>query len=246
MPRGGRIVLVGAGPGAPDLITIRGAKWLARADVVVYDRLVDESLLSLAPRSARLVYAGKAPGRHAMSQEEINSLLVDEAQHGKTVVRLKGGDPLFYGRGEEECAYALARGVPCEVVPGVPSPFGAAAEHLIPLAGRGYSSTVAFAPGRLAGGRPLPREKIHSLLSAADTLVVLMGASRAREILEAAAEARGPGEAAVIVERATLPGSRILAGSIESLLGEAARVSPPAIIVVGGAARWRIDHAGFF
>ncbi|MEA2692488.1 MAG: uroporphyrin-III C-methyltransferase, partial [Acidobacteriota bacterium] len=115
----GIVYLVGAGPGDPELITVRGLKCLQRADVVVYDRLVDPSLLDEAPARARRVYAGKSPGREALRQEEIEALLVRHARAGRVVVRLKGGDPFVFGRGGEEALACAAAGIPCEVVPGV-------------------------------------------------------------------------------------------------------------------------------
>ena len=245
MSRGGRVSIVGAGPGAPDLITVRGARRLAEADVIVYDRLVDPSLLDLAPRHAERIYAGKAPGRHAMTQEEINRLLVERASRGLHVVRLKGGDPLFYGRGEEECLHVLRAGIPCEIIPGVPSPHGAAAEHLLPLAGRGYSSTLAYTTAVQAGGTPMPASRIEALARAADTLVVLMGASRLVEVLEAAGRAR-PREYAAIVEAATTGRSRLHLARIEEILSSPPRVEPPALIIVGGAARWRAENAPYY
>ena len=244
MPRGGRVVLVGAGPGAPDLITLRGLRALSQADVVVYDRLVDPGLLGYARPGAELVYAGKERGRHAMTQEEINEYITRRALEGAVVVRLKGGDPLTYGRGEEECLHAIRSGVPCEVVPGVPSFLGAAAEYLIPLAGRGFASVVTLATGTLAGGSPLPRRRLDAIHASSDAAVYLMASRLVPAILESAAHVRGPGEAVAIVERATMPGSRVVLGTAGELASNPPAVEPPALVFVGGGARWRLENLG--
>jgi uroporphyrin-III C-methyltransferase len=135
----GRVVLVGAGPGDPDLITLKGAKALAEADVVVYDRLAAPSLLALAPAVAERVYVGKQPGGHAMKQEQINAVLVEHARLGRTVVRLKGGDPFVFGRGGEEMLACAEAGVTCEVVPGITSAVAAPAAARIPVTHRGVA-----------------------------------------------------------------------------------------------------------
>lgn len=240
MRRPSRVLIVGAGSGGPGSITLDGLDALRSADLVVYDRLIHQDLLRHARPGAELVYAGKAPGRHAMSQEEINRLLLEGALRGLRVVRLKGGDPLFFGRGEEECVYLLRRGVPCKVIPGVPSPFAAAARFLIPLAGRGFSSSVGFTTGVLQGGRLLGRERIARMLEALDTVVFLMATRLYPTIVEETLRVRGPREGVAIVE--DLGGSERLtlgAASSPEILG--ARPEPPAIIIVGGAARWAIQ-----
>jgi len=236
----GRVYIVGAGPGDPELITVKGLRLLRSADAVVYDRLVPGELLGEAKRGARLVYAGKAPGRHAMSQDEINRLLEGLAREGLVVVRLHGGDPLTFGRGEEECAYLLSRGIPCEVVPGIPSYVAASAEHLLPLGSRGYSRVYTVATGTLAGGTPLPRERLEAAMRASDSLVVLMAASRAAEILGLAAETLGPQAPAAIVESASTPKSKLTLGPAGELAATA-KPRPPALIYIGGAVRWRLD-----
>ena len=139
----GRVVLVGAGPGDPELITLRGARALQEADVVVYDRLVSPALLELAPARAERVYVGKEPGRDHLSQERINALLIDGARRGLTVGRLKGGDPFVFGRGGEEVLACAAAGVPCEVIPGITSAVAAAAAAGIPLTHRAVARSFA-------------------------------------------------------------------------------------------------------
>src|SRR5216110_2483649 len=175
------VALVGAGPGDPGLMTVRGLELLRHADVVVYDRLVHPRLLDEAPR-ARRVFAGKAAGRHALPQERITALLVTHARRGRRVVRLKGGDPFVFGRGGEE-ALALERaGVPFEVVPGVTAAVAVPAYAGIPLTHRGVASSFAVVTGHGCAserGRPVDWAR---LATAVDTLVVLMGLERLAEI----------------------------------------------------------------
>ena len=144
----GIVYLVGAGPGDPGLITVRGVQCLQRAQVVVYDYLANEQLLNHAPAEAERIYAGKIGGRHNQDQEEINRLLVEKCHAGMTVVRLKGGDPFVFGRGGEECEALAAAGLPFEVVPGVTAAVGAAAYAGIPLTHRDFTASVAFVTGQ--------------------------------------------------------------------------------------------------
>ncbi len=231
--------MVGAGPGDPDLITVKGLRALREADVVVYDRLAPSELLAEARHASKLIYAGKKPGMHAMSQEEINRLLVEEACRGNIVVRLKGGDPYLYGRGEEECIYLAERGVNCTVIPGVPSATAVPAYAGIPITTRLMASTLGIAPGMRAPGK----EKIDygRLAEAVDTLVILMGVSRAPQILGEIAEARGWGEEAAVIMNGTTPRQRVYRGTLLQLVEKAERglLKPPAVIVVGKVVRLR-------
>lgn len=239
----GEVIIVGAGAGRPGFITVEGLEALRTADVIIYDRLAPRGLLRHARPGARLVYAGKAPGHHSMSQEDINDLLLRHAREGARVVRLKGGDPLFFGRGEEECLHVLRHGVRCRIIPGIPSPLALASLYLVPLAGRGFSSSIAFATGTRSGGTPLGRDEIRRLLLSADTVIFVMATRIYRDIVEEAASTRGPEEAVLVAEDLGGPGERVWctrAGSREALLQ---RPSPPAIIVVGGAARWAMENA---
>ncbi len=233
----GRVVLVGAGPGDPGLITVKGLMELRRADVVVYDRLVPRELLEEAPKGAELVYAGKEPGRHHMTQEEINELLLDRSLKGLHVVRLKGGDPLIFGRGEEECLYLASRGVECEVIPGVPSYVYASSRALAPLGSRLGSHSYTVTTGVLAGGRPNPA--IPELLKASDTLVLLMAAGRASEVLGTASRVLGPSTPGVVVYRGAMPGEKVYHGTVEELarLHAQGEYGNPSVIILGGAAR---------
>ena len=150
---GGRVILVGAGPGDSELITVKGLKALKEAAVVVYDRLVSRELLEHVKDGAELVYAGKEPGKHTLTQEEINQILLDRAMQGLTVIRLRGGDPLVYGTGEE-CLYVRSFDIPCEIIPGIPSFVGSSAEYLVLLGSRGYSRVFSVVTGTTMGLNP--------------------------------------------------------------------------------------------
>jgi uroporphyrin-III C-methyltransferase len=247
----GKVIIVGAGPGDPGLITVKGLEALRRADVVIYDRLIPRGLLKGVKPGCELIYAGKQPGRHELEQDEINELLVDRASRGLLVVRLKGGDPYTFGRGEEECEYVVSRGLECEVVPGIPSYVGAAAYAGAPLAGRVYGSSFVVVTGRVAGGEPEMEEYLRRLRELArhvDNVVVLMGVSTSERVLTALAEAKGPSAPALAIMDATMPTQRSLAGTIEDLArySREGLLRNPAVIIVGPAALardrlWRAD-----
>ncbi len=236
----GTVYLVGAGPGDPDLLTIRGLRCLERADVVVYDRLLDPRLLDLAPRRARRIYAGKSPGRHALRQDEIDALLVRHARAGRVVVRLKGGDPFVFGRGGEEALACAAAGVAWEAVPGVTSAVAVPALAGIPLTHRGVAASFAVATGHAAGEAGDGHD--WGALARIDTLVVLMGAARLAEIAALLiSHGRSADTPAAAIERGTLPGSRLLEGTLATLPGIAERAGlvSPATLVVGEVVRLR-------
>ena len=234
--RRGIVYLVGAGPGDPKLITVRGTEVLRLADVVVYDRLASPSLLDLAPTSAERIYVGKEPGRSATPQHEIDSLLVERALRGDTVVRLKGGDPFVFGRGGEEMlACALAR-VPFEVVPGITSAVAAPALAGIPVTHRGVAQSFAVITGSTAHGEEVDLARVAT---STDTLVVLMAAGKLTETCaELIAAGRPATEPAAIVQWAATPEQRAIVGTLEDLPSRAAaaRIGPPATLVVGGVA----------
>ncbi|MBC7324580.1 MAG: uroporphyrinogen-III C-methyltransferase, partial [Moorella sp. (in: Bacteria)] len=171
----GKVYLVGAGPGDAGLLTIKGQEYLACADAVVYDRLINPVLLDYAPASAAKIYVGKAPSRHALSQKEINELLIDLARQGKRVVRLKGGDPFVFGRGGEEALALKAANIPFEVVPGVTAAVAVPAYAGIPVTHRGLASSVAFITGNEDPGKENSTINLEGLAGSVDTLVFLMG-----------------------------------------------------------------------
>lgn len=236
----GRVHLVGAGPGDPGLLTLRGAELLGGADVVVHDRLVSEDVLAMAPPHAELIDVGKVPGGENTSQAAINSMLVDHALRGRKVVRLKGGDPFVFGRGSEELAACRAAGVPCEVIAGVSSAIAGPAAAGIPVTARGVARTFAVATARSGEGLA-PAEPDFAALAAMDTVVLLMGRERLGEfagrLIEAGRNRRTP---AAIVERATLPGQRTVVATLGTIADAAdvAGIAPPAVLVVGETAAW--------
>jgi uroporphyrin-III C-methyltransferase len=229
----GRVILVGAGPGDPKLITVRGAEALAEADVVVFDRLAAPALLDLAPVGAKRVYVGKEPGRTAMRQESISALLVDRALAGAIVVRLKGGDPFVFGRGGEELLACAQAGVPVEVVPGITSAFAAPAAIGVPVTHRDVARSIAVVTASTAHGDGVD---VESVATAADTLVLLMAAAQLEEtcarLVAAGREASTP---AAIVQWATTEDQRSVVGTLGTLptLALAASIGPPATLIVG-------------
>jgi uroporphyrin-III C-methyltransferase len=233
----GLVVLVGAGPGDPDLITRKGAKALAGAGAVVYDRLVAPELLDLCPPHAERIYVGKEPGRPTVIQAEIDDMLIDRACRGLTVVRLKGGDPFVFGRGGEEVLACAAAGVAVEVVPGVTSAIAAPAAAGVPVTHRDVARSFAVITASTAHGDGTP--DLGPISAAVDTLVLLMAAGRLTEICAAlVAAGRPPDEPAALVMWATTPEERTVVGTLEDLpaLASATGIGPPATLVVGAVA----------
>ncbi len=247
------VYLVGAGPGDPGLLTRRGAEVLAIADVVVYDRLVDRSLLALAPATARLIDAGKRPagstdagdvgaGAGAARQADINALLVEEGRTAKTVVRLKGGDPFLFGRGGEEVAALAKAGIPCEVVAGVSAALAVPAAAGIPVTHRGLSTSVTVVTGQVGDGTQPGGVDWESLARARGTLVILMGMATRREIARRLlAAGRSPSEPVAVVEWGTTARQKVVRTRLSEL--EAVRLGSPAVIVVGPVAALGADAA---
>lgn len=234
----GKVYLVGAGPGDPELITLRGLKCLRQADVVIYDRLVSEALLDEAPPEAERIFVGKAPGLQTLSQDAINRLLVERARAGQIVVRLKGGDPFVFGRGGEEIAACVAAGIPWEVVPGVSSAIGVPTSAGIPVTHRGISSSFAVITGSRANGQD---DLDWAVLAHIDTLIVLMGARRISHIADRLIEhGRPPDTPVAVIERGTYPDARVITGALRDIgvRAAAADIRPPAIIVIGEVVRW--------
>jgi uroporphyrin-III C-methyltransferase len=225
------VYLVGAGPGDPRLLTLRGAEVLQRAEVVVYDRLAPAALLDLAPRGAERVDAGKARGRVALSQEAINRVLVDRGRRGLTVVRLKGGDPFVFGRGGEEALALAEAGVRFEVVPGVSAAVAAPAYAGIPVTHRGLAASYAVLSATLAGGAPAD---LARAAGAADTLVLLMAAERLGEVCaQLLAAGRPADEPAAVVASASTGAQRVVTGTLAELATAGIEVDPPATLVTG-------------
>ncbi|HEY6567703.1 MAG TPA: uroporphyrinogen-III C-methyltransferase [Actinomycetota bacterium] len=236
----GQVFLVGAGPGDPELITVRGARLLAGADVVVYDRLVAPALLDLAPAHAERIYVGKEPGRSAMCQEAIDALLVDRATAGNDVVRLKGGDPFVFGRGGEEMLACVEAGVPVQIVPGITSAVAASAAAGIPVTHRGIARSFAVVTGSTAHAEDTV--DLARMATATDTLIVLMAAGKLAETCVTLVEAgRDLDEPAAVVQWAWTDDQRVVTGTLRDLptLAAAASIGPPATLIVGEVASLR-------
>ena len=233
---GGTVYLVGAGPGDPELLTLRAARLIGAADLIVHDGLVDAAILALAPERAELVSVAKSRARHTLPQDEINALLVREAKAGRDVVRLKGGDPFIFGRGGEEMDACVAAGVPVEVVPGVSAAIGCAAEARLPLTHRGLSSAVTFVAGQCQG---LAEQNWAGLAGKDRTLVIYMGIASAPLIAEKLiADGLPPNIPVAVLEKGTRSDSRVLRARLADLAGiiEQEQVSSPALIVIGEVA----------
>jgi len=231
----GKVFIIGAGPGDPGLITLRGAECIGQADVVVYDYLANEDFLRRARKDARLIYVGKKGGDHTLPQGEINRILADEARKGLTVARLKGGDPFIFGRGGEEAEVLHEAGIPFEVVPGVTSAIAVPAFAGIPLTHRGYTSTVAF----VTGHEDPTKDKSDidwRALAGIGTLVFLMGvknlANIARNLVEGG---KAPETPAALIRWGTTPEQQTLTGTLDDIAAKAKKraFKPPSILVVG-------------
>lgn len=227
----GKVFLIGAGPGDPDLLTVKAVRTLARADVVVYDRLVSPEILALAPAGAERIDVGKLPRRHKVSQDQINDILVRLARQGRCVVRLKGGDPLIFGRGSEEAAVLRAAGIACDYVPGITAAQGAAAATGVPLTHRGLATGVRYVTGHRAADASLDLDWF-SLASGDTTLVIYMGAANIGEIADnLIAHGLAPDTPAMAVSQATTPRQRTVFDSLSGLGTNAAIAALPAPVL---------------
>jgi len=229
----GRVYLVGAGPGDPELITLKGKRCLETADVIFYDELANSELLDYAGADAELIYVGKKSGTHCTDQREIEALLIDKAREGRNVVRLKGGDPFIFGRGGEEAQALGAAGVPFEIVPGVSSAIAAPAYAGIPLTHRLHSSSVAIVTGHRARGGVV---KWGELLRAVDTLVILMGIMNLRAIMNRLrAEGCPPERPVALIQSGTLAAQKTAVGTVAGIadLSQRGGFRSPSVIIVG-------------
>src|SRR5918997_6573120 len=230
----GRVFLVGAGPGDPALITVRGRECLERAEVVVFDRLAAPELLDLAPPSAGRIFVGKGPRQHTMTQAEINSVLVEQGLAGKQVVRLKGGDPYVFGRGGEEGQALAEAGVPFVVVPGITSAIAGPAYAGIPVTQRGVASSFAVITGHEDPTKDGSSIRWEGLANGPDTLVFLMGVEHLDEIVGRLRAAGRPSEEPVAAVRwATTPEQEVIVGTLGDLAERvrSAGLRPPAVLV---------------
>jgi uroporphyrin-III C-methyltransferase/precorrin-2 dehydrogenase/sirohydrochlorin ferrochelatase len=231
----GTVYLVGAGPGDPDLLTLRALKLIQQAEVVLYDNLVSQPVIDLIPASAERLFVGKQRSNHAVPQEGINQLLVRYAQAGKQVVRLKGGDPFIFGRGGEEIETLAEHQIPFQVVPGVTAASGVAAYAGIPLTHRAHAQSCIFVTGHLKDNRI--NLDWHALARPDQTVVVYMGLQGLSTICtQLVAHGLPDNTPAAIVQQGTTPNQRVVTGTLQTLpsLAEQARLKAPTMIIVGG------------
>jgi uroporphyrin-III C-methyltransferase len=231
----GKVFIVGAGPGDPRLITVRGLQCIQAADVLIYDRLVDPSLLDEAPPHAERIYAGKESSHHTLPQEQINALMEAHARMGRTVVRLKGGDPFVFGRGGEEAAFLAERGLVFEIVPGVSSATAVPAFAGIPVTQRGVSSSFAVVTGHGCGVEEFP--DFAGILRRVGTLVILMGVRNLpRIVAQLLAGGTPPAMPVAVIEQGTHAAQRTFISTLGELSARIPELQPPAVIVVGQVA----------
>jgi uroporphyrin-III C-methyltransferase len=232
----GRVFLVGAGPGDPELITLKGLRSLRKADVVVYDRLICQDLLDEAPSQAERVFVGKACGQHSMKQEEINALLIRHARQGRMVVRLKGGDPFVFGRGSEEALALAQASIPFEIVPGVSSAIAVPAYAGIPVTQRGLASSVTIVTGHeqySCGSYGVNWEVLATL---GGTLVILMGVETLSHITQRLLNGGlHPDTPAAVIQQGTIPQQRVVTDKLVGIAecASIAKIKSPAVVIIG-------------
>lgn len=237
----GYVAIVGAGPGDPELITLKAVRFIQKADVILYDRLVNEELLNYAMPEALRIYCGKSPGHHSMPQRKIEQLMIQHAGEGKVVVRLKGGDPFVFGRGGEEALAVAAAGIPYEVIPGITSAIGAAASAGIPLTHRGLAASFTIVTGTRCNEHESP-VRWDQLVNSVDTIVVYMGISQFSEIRKQLTQHGKSGLTPVaVIENGTTSRQRTVTGTlnnIEKLLA-VMKINNPALIIIGEVVKVR-------
>lgn len=227
-----KLILVGAGPGDPELISVKGLKALQAADVVMYDALVSEELLQHAPNAVK-VFCGKRAGTHYMKQDEINRQIVEHAQRYGTVVRLKGGDPFIFGRGQEEVEYAEKHGIPTAIIPGISSATALATSRKIPLTKRGITESVWVTTGTTSCGAL--SDDIELAAQSSATVVILMGIGKLPEIVKVFLKYKPATYPMAIIQNGTLPDEKVVCGHLVTIQDKVAKenITAPAIIIVG-------------
>jgi uroporphyrin-III C-methyltransferase len=243
-PSYGQVYLVGAGPGDPELLTMKAHRLLSSCDALVYDSLVPQALLDLVPEGCECRFVGKRRGHHSVPQPKINAVLLELAERHQRVVRLKGGDPFLFGRGGEEAAHLVSRGVPVEVVPGVTAGIAAPAYAGIPVTHRRAGSSVTFVTGHEEIDKGRPGVDWRGLARSSDGLVIYMGLHNLRRIgEELMAGGLEPSTPAAAIQQGTVQGQQILLASLGELADqvEAAALASPAIIVIGAVVAHRVE-----
>jgi len=238
----GKVFLIGAGPGDPDLITVKGLKCIQTADVIVYDRLADPGLLKKCRQDAEMIYVGKGPHRHTLKQEEINQLLVEKAREGKTIARLKGGDPFVFGRGGEEAEVLAENDIAFEIVPGITSAIAVPAYAGIPVTHRDYTSSVSFITGNEDPTKENSGINWGHIAQGTGTLVFLMGMGNLDKIARKLRESGRPSsEPVALIRWGTRPEQKTITGTLENIAQKAgeAHFKNPAIIIVGDVVNLR-------
>lgn len=240
--RSGKVYLVGAGPGDPGLITVKGLKLLQQADVVIYDRLVDENILNESCSEAEKIYVGKASSHHTLEQGMINQLLIQKAREGKVVVRLKGGDPFVLGRGGEEAKALAENAIPFEVAPGVSSAVAVPAYAGIPVTHRGTASSFTVVTGHKASESGEPFIAWDKLSAGADTLVILMGMGNLSTVVEQLIKHHKPPSTPVaVITEGTTTRQRCVIGTLQDIVEKvkSENLRPPSVVVVGDVVHLR-------
>jgi uroporphyrin-III C-methyltransferase len=232
----GRVYLVGAGPGDPKLITVYGMECIQKADVILYDRLVNDRLLKYAKADAELIFCGKLPGKHQIIQDQIHELLIEKASQGKSITRLKGGDPCVFGRVGEEAEVLAEHGIPYEIVPGITAGIAAPAYAGIPVTHRDYASSFAIVTGHSRADQEEDHLNWSALAQGIDTIAFYMGIGNLNYICTRLIEhGKSPNTPAAIIQWGTTEKQKTITGSLKTIEGQAAKagISHPAIVLVG-------------
>ena len=232
----GKVYLVGAGPGDPKLITLRAVELLKIADVVLYDRLVSKKILAMVPKKAKKVYVGRDVGDDYLHQESTNDLMVKYAKTKKNIVRLKGGDPIIFGRGGEEAEYLKKKKIKFEIIPGITSGIGSATYAGIPLTHRNFASSVVFVTGHEDLQKSKEKVRWKKLAKSVDTIVIMMGLSRigiiCKQLIEGGMNKKTP---VAVIQEGTTPQQKMITGNVSNIskLVTQKKIRPPSIIIIG-------------
>lgn len=232
----GMVYICGAGPGDPRLLTLRALDLIKQADVILYDRLIGEGIIELFPASSEKIYVGRNVGDPTTHQNRTNELMLRYATMGKSVLRLKGGDPFIFGRGGEEAEILIENNIPFEIIPGITSGIGAAIYSGIPLTHRKYGSAVAFVTGHEDPDKKTPEVNWEKLFDAVDTVVVYMGTEKLEIIIDKIKKGNDDDNKPVaIIENGTLKSQKVIVGDLDNIvmLSKQANVKPPAIVILG-------------